>query len=151
MILTAQGSIAIAATKTPLVIGSTANIRPRIKRFNLSVIGAAPTTDQSLECRWARCTALGTSTAVTLGGRDPSDVAGTPVVTAGSNCTVEPTYTAGSGEDFGMNPRLTYVWQAAEQYDEIILPATASNGVGFQIVAVGGASGTLNANASILQ
>lgn len=151
MLFSAPGSIAVAATKTALILGSTANIRPRIKKFNASCIGAAPTTDQALEFAIRRATALGTSTGVTLAATDPSDTAGTPVVTAGSNCTVEPTYSGTSIEDLGMNPRLTYVWQPYEQYEEIVLPAAAANGVGFQIQAAGGAAGTWNVNTKVLQ
>lgn len=151
MLFKAPGTIAVGATKTALIVGSTANIRPRIKKFNCSCVGGAPTSDQALEFAIRRATALGTSTALTLAAPDPSDTAGTPVVTAGSNCTVEPTYSGTSLEDLGHNPRMTYVWQPYEQYEEIILPATASNGVGFQIQAIGGAAGSWNVNASVLQ
>lgn len=149
MILLASGFIAIAATKTPLVIGSTANIRPRILRYDWSTSGA-PTSDQGLEVKVRRCTALGTSTAYTLLGTDPSDDAATFVVTAGINCSAEPTY-ANFLVDRCINPRMTHQWQAYSPDEELILPATASNGIGFQIVAAGGSSGSFLVNASVRQ
>lgn len=151
MIFTASGFIAIAATKTALIIGSTANIRPRILRYDVSTTGT-PTSDQGVEYQVRRATALGTSTAYTLGSSDPSDVAGTPVVTAGTNCSAEPTYAAGSWlVDRAQNPRATYQWAAYSPDEEIILPATAANGVGFQIVGAGGGAGNLLVNASVRQ
>jgi hypothetical protein len=150
MIWLASGFIAVAATKTALIIGSTANIRPRIYRYDWSTTGT-PTSDQSLEVQMRRATALGTTTAYTLHSTDPSDDAVTPTLTAGSNATVEPTYSAGSLVDKGINPRQTHQWQAYEQREEVILPATASNGVGFQIIGAGGSAGNLLVNASVLQ
>ena len=149
MIFLANGFIAIAATKTPLIIGSTANIRPRILRYDVSTTGV-PTSDQSVEFQVRRASALGTSTSYTLGAADPSDTAGTPVVTAGTNCTVEPTYSAFLA-DKGINPRQTHQWIAYSPDEEIILPATAANGVGWQIIGAGGGAGNLQVNASVRQ
>lgn len=150
MIFKAPGSIAVAATKTALIVGSTANIRPRILSYSLSTTGT-PTSDQGLEYKILRATALGTSTSVTLAASDPSDTAGTPVVTAGSNCSVEPTYAGTAIEDTAMNPRATVRWQAYSADDELILPATASNGIGFQIQAAGGSAGNWLVNATVRQ
>lgn len=150
MIFRAPGHIAVAASKTALILGSTANIRPRVLAYNCSTTGT-PTSDQGLEYSIQRATALGTSTAVTLAASDPSDTAGTPVVTAGSNCTVEPTYAGTSLEDAAMNPRATVRWQAYSPDDELIMPATASAGIGWQIVGAGGAAGNFNVNAVVRQ
>lgn len=143
----ASGSIAVAATKTALVLGSTAAVRPRILAFNVSTDGT-PTSDQGLVFNLQRCTALGTSTAVTPSQLDPSDPAS--VFTAGSNCSVEPTYTAG-GVILApaINPRATWQWAAYDQRSELILPATAANGAGFQIQAAGGAAGNFRATATV--
>jgi hypothetical protein len=149
MIFVASGFIAAAATKTPLIVGSTANIRPRILHWKASTTGT-PTSDQGLDFQIRRATALGTSTAYTLGAKDPSDTAGTPVVTAGTNCTIEPTYSAFL-EDITMNPRATPQWNAYSPDAEIILPATAANGVGFQIQAQGGAAGNFIVNCDVRQ
>jgi hypothetical protein len=151
MIFLASGFIAIAATKTPLIIGSTANIRPRILRYDVSTTGT-PTSDQSVEYQVRRATALGTTTAYTLLSSDPSDTAGSPVVTAGVNATIEPTYAAGSWlVDRGQNPRATYQWAAYSADEEIILPATAAAGVGWQITGAGGGAGNLLVNCSVRQ
>lgn len=150
MLFLASGFIAVAATKTALIVGSTANIRPRITRYDWSTTGT-PTSDQGIEVQVRRATALGTSTAYTLGSADPSDVAGTPVVTAGTNCSVEPTYSTGFLHDRAQNPRTTYTWQAYDPRGELILPATAANGIGFQIIGAGGAAGNLLVNADVMQ
>jgi hypothetical protein len=151
MIFLASGFIAIAATKTALILGSTANIRPRILRYDVSTQGV-PTSDQSVEFQVRRATALGTSTAYTLQASDPSDTAVTPVLTAGTNCSVEPTYAAGSWlADKGINPRQTHQWVAYSPDEEVILPATASNGVGWQITSAGGGAGNLLVNTSVRQ
>lgn len=150
MIYTAPGFIAPAATKTPLIIGSTANLRPRVLRYDTSTTGT-PTSDQGIEWQIRRATALGTSTALTLHASDPSDEGLTPVVTGGTNCSIEPTYAAGWLVDKAQNPRATYQWAAYAPDEEMILPATASNGLGWQITAAGGAAGNLNVNASVRQ
>ena len=150
MIFLATGFIAVAASKTALILGSTANIRPRILRYDWSTTGV-PSSDQGIEVQVRRATALGTSTAYTLQTNDPSDSGVTPVLTAGTNCTVEPTYSAGAMADKSINPRMTHQWVAYSPDEEIILPATAANGVGFQIIAAGGAAGNLLVNTSVRQ
>ncbi len=142
MIVTALGTIAVAATKTALIMGSTANIRPRIVRHQIATDGT-PTSDQGIIVQIRRATALGTSTAVTFGFNDPSDSGVTLVVTAGSNCTVEPTYSGSPVDEYVGNPRFTYVWREYDRDAHIILPATASNGVGYQMTQAGGAAGNL--------
>jgi hypothetical protein len=150
MIFLASGFIAIAATKTALIVGSTANIRPRILRYDVSTQGV-PTSDQSVEFQLRRATALGTSTAYTLQNTDPSDSSVTPVLTAGTNCTVEPTYSTGFLADKGINPRQTHQWIAYSPDEEIIIPATAAAGVGWQITGAGGGAGNLLVNSSVRQ
>jgi len=150
MIFLAAGFIAIAATKTPLIIGSTANIRPRIQSFDWSTTGT-PTSDQGVEVQIRRATALGTSTAYTLGTTDPSDAAVTPGLTAGTNCTVEPTYSAGFMYDRSINPRMTHQWAAYSPDAELIAPATAANGIGFQVVGAGGGAGNILVNSGVRQ
>lgn len=150
MIFLTSGFIAIAATKTALILGSTANIRPRIKAFDWSTTGV-PTSDQGVEIQIRRATALGTSTSYTLTNTDPSDSAVTPVLTAGTNATVEPTYSAGFMFDRAFNPRMTHQWGAVDPSGELLLPATAANGVGFQIVGAGGGAGNFLCNAQVLQ
>jgi hypothetical protein len=145
---TAVGSIAVAATKTALILGATAATRFRITAFSLSTAGT-PTSDQGVEVQVRRATALGTSTAVTPGPCDPADPAS--VFTAGSNCTVEPTYSTGSLLDRAFNPRATIQWAAYDPRSELVAPATANNGIGFQCVGAGGAAGNFLVDAMIIQ
>lgn len=136
-----SGFIAAAATKTPLVItGGTTN-RPRLATWMWSTDGV-PTSDQGVEIALRRSTAAGTTTAVTPSPTDPSQVAS--ITAAGSNATVEPTYTAGNaGFDQDFNPRATVQWAAYDPRAEIVVPATANNGLGFQILGAGGAGGNV--------
>jgi len=137
MIYAAQGSKGTTA-QTALTLISTANGRPRIIEYKLSNVGAV-TVDSQFEVQVKRFTVAGTTTAVTPSGTDPSDPAAT-LFTAGSNATVEPTYTAGVIiDDTGVNPRGIYRWTAYDPSAEIILPATAANGVGFFVAVLGGA------------
>lgn len=137
MIYAAQGT-QTAAPKTALTVTSTANGRPRILEFIYSNIGAV-TVDSQFEVQVSRYTAAGTTTVVTPGQTDPSDAAAS-LVTFGSNATVEPTYTANSMINRqGVNPRGIYRWTAYDPSAELILPATASNGIGFLLNTLGGA------------
>lgn len=75
-----------------------------------------------------RCTTAGTRTSVTPQLLDPADAA--LVTTAGENHTVEPTYTASAFVDgIPLNQRGTFAWFPAPG-GEIVVPATANNGVG---------------------
>ena len=150
MRLTAAGLIAIAATKTALIIGSTANIRPRILKAVIGTDGV-PSSDQSLEYAFRRATALGTTTAVTFQGPDLADLSGSLVVTAGSNATVEPTYSTGNLYDIVANPRATKEWVPYDQKEEMIMPATANAGIGLQIQQAGGGVGNLRVTMSVEQ
>ena len=65
-------------------------------------------------------------------------------------CNV-PTYGANTPiDDTGCNPRGIYRWTAYDPRAEIILPATASNGVGFLLVTLGGAI-TVIVDSKVLQ
>ena len=137
MIYAVQGT-QTAAGKTALTIVSTVNGRSRLFDYKLSNVGAI-TVDSQFEVQLKRFTAAGTTTAVTPSPTDPSDPAAT-LFTAGSNATVEPTYTAGVViDDVGVNPRGIYRFTAYAPDAEIILPATAANGLGFFLNVLGGA------------
>jgi hypothetical protein len=137
MIYAAQGS-QTAGAKTALTLVSTANGRSRLLEFIYSNVGAV-TVDSQFEVQLKRFTAAGTTTAVTPTSTDPSDPAAT-LFTAGSNASVEPTYTAGSViNDTGVNPRGVFRWTAYAPDSEVILPATAANGIGFLLATLGGA------------
>jgi hypothetical protein len=138
MIYAAQGSQA-AGAKTALTLVSTVNGRSRLIEFILSNVGAI-TVDSQFEVQLKRFTAAGTTTSVTPTATDPSDPAAT-LFTAGSNATVEPTYTAGAVvNDIGVNPRGVFRWTAYSPDAEVILPANAANGLGFLVATLGGAA-----------
>lgn len=142
----ASGFIAVAATKTPIILGGGTTVRPRLYAFSCSTDGV-PTSDQGVEFALRRATALGTTTAVTPSPTDPADVAA--IATIGSNASAEPTYTAGNaGFDRAINPRATLQWAAYDQFAEIVVPATAANGLGIQILGAGGAAGNFRADMS---
>lgn len=99
--------------------------------------------DTAVRYTFQRCTALGTSTAVTPQALDPADVACNAA--AGQNHTVEPTYTAGAILlQVVFNQRSTVRWFAAPG-EELVCPATASNGVGVQTPVAPALSGWVTA------
>lgn len=137
-----------AAAKTALGVVATSAVRPRLVAFTLSNIGVVA-TDSGFEAQVKRFTAAGTSTAITPAPADSADPAAT--FTAGSNHSAEPTYTANTlFKDLSVNPRGTARWQAYEQRGELVAPATAANGFGFFVNALGGAV-TVNADAEVMQ
>lgn len=147
MIFKAVGTQTVAA-KTILTIVSAATVRPRLLAAVYSQVGAI-TLDSNWQVQGKRFTAAGTTTSVTPASTDSGDPAAT--FTAGSNASAEPTYTANTiFTDQGINPRNTYRWVAYDPRDEIIMPATAANGVGFLLVALGGAT-TAQVEATVMQ
>lgn len=135
-------------SQTILGVQATAAVRPRILAYVLSNIGTV-STDSGFEVQLKRSTTAGTSTALTVAGPDPNEP--TATVVAGSNFSAEPTYTANTLlDDVSVNPRSTYRWVAYEQRDELIIPATANNGIGWFLNALGGAT-TVVATATVMQ
>ena len=112
--------------KSALILVASTSTRGAICFFNLGTTGTA--ADGVLEWRLSRFTAAGTTTAVTPVALDPGDPAA--LLSAGSNASGEPTYTASTSLfDQGLNQRATYTWIAAPG-NELLVPATASNGIG---------------------
>lgn len=126
-----DGAQAVASpTDTVLGLTSTTAIRPRV--FFISFGSSATPADNALNWLLQRYTAAGTATAVTPQALDAGDPAAT--ATAGEDHTVEPTYTANAILlNVSVNQRATYQWNARPGA-EIVLPATAANGVGLQPV-----------------
>jgi hypothetical protein len=117
--------------------GGTSSPRPRIKQLVLSASGA-PSSDAGFNAQIRRATTAGTATAVTPNPCDPAETA--CETTAGSNATAEPTYTANQTLlDMAINPRNTWTWMPYQSEGELIIPATANNGIGIQIADFGGA------------
>ena len=105
--------------------------RPRRARLYDVLVGSeASPADNAFLYVFQRITAAGTSTSVTPRNLDPADA--TTEFDAGQNHTVEPTYTAGGELLFiPVNQRATMRWVAAPGC-ELVIPATASNGIGIQ-------------------
>lgn len=120
-------------SSTTLSVGSMTSdaTRPRRARLYDMVVGSEATpADAALLWTVQRCTAAGTSTGVTPQNLDPASA--TTEFDAGENHTIEPTYTAGANMlNIPTNQRATFRWVAAPG-GEIIIPATASNGLGVQ-------------------
>lgn len=97
-------------------------------------LGSDATADAAFEGVLQRCTALGTSTAVTPQLLDSADAAAG--LAAGEAHTVEPTYTSNAIVlSLSGHQRATVQWYAPPG-GEIIIPSTASNGVGWQTITV---------------
>lgn len=125
------------AATSILGLTSASTVRPKIY---LVSTGSDATADAAAEYNLQRYTVAGTSTAVTPQGLDPGDPAS--LASSGEAHSVEPTYTANAIMfNLATNQR-----QGRDIYfmpgREIILPATAANGVGVQVVTV---SATWNA------
>lgn len=103
--------------------------RPRRQKWYDLVMGShASAADNPFLYVMQRCTAAGTSTAVTPQPLDPADAA--TEADAGENHTIEPTYTAAALLlNIPLNQRATFRWVAAPG-GEMVTPATASNGIG---------------------
>lgn len=137
-IYSVQGTQTVTAT-TALTVISASTIRPRVKKFTLSQQGTI-STDQNFRVQAKRFTAAGTAgSSPTPSARDSGDPAAT--FTAGSALSAEPTYTANTTQkDISVNPRGVVIWTALDPADDIILPATAANGVGWLVTTLGGAT-----------
>ena len=110
--------------------------RPRRGRwYDITHGSEASPADNAFRYIVQRCTAAGTSTAVTPQALDPADAA--TESDAGENHTAEPTYTANAILlAVGLNQRATYRWVATPGR-ELVYPATASNGLGIQTPSAG--------------
>jgi hypothetical protein len=114
--------------ESALSVGSNASTAQRNKIFELWIANEGVPADNLVIHTVQRCSALGTSTAVTPTKLDPADRAAQAA--AGENHTVEPTYTASEELlEIPLNTRATYRWVAAPG-GEIVTPATVGAGVG---------------------
>lgn len=102
--------------------------RQKIKEIRVGYDGTPADNAFTLKCR--RCTALGTSSAVTAVAVDGADAAA--LADCGENHTVTATYTSNSELiDDAYNQRAGCLYQFAPG-DELVIPATAVNGIGFE-------------------
>jgi hypothetical protein len=132
--VTGQGTNTAATSIVGLT--SAATIRPRI--YDIIIGSDATPADMAAEYAFRRYTAAGTSTAVTPQALDSSDPAA--LASAGQAHSAEPTYTANAIVlDCSVNQRATFRWVAAPG-GELVLPATAANGIGMQVITLSGSA-----------
>jgi hypothetical protein len=126
------------AAQTILTVIATAAVRPRILGLSGFQIGTV-SVDSQVEVQCSRITTVGTTTAVTPAPTDPNDPASTLV--SGRTASAEPTYTSNTLlKSLCFNPRGKDNWQPYDPAAAIILPATASNGLGALLNTLGGAT-----------
>lgn len=133
-------SVALTRTlSTTLPIGSItadASAPRRMKVFRLLFGVSGAPADTALRLTLQRCTAAGTSTAVTPQLIDPADTVAA-VNDAGENHTVDATRTAGALPlDTGLHTRAPFQLFLGPGY-EIVTPATASNGLALMTLTAG--------------
>ena len=121
-----SGAIVFAAAASPR--------RAKVNFYQLGFLGTP--ADLTWDHIVQRCTTAGTATAVTPNAKDPADTLASTIQVRGT-VTVDPTLTANAFlARVALNQRTTYVWQCMPG-DEIMVPATANNGV---ILGLGAAS-----------
>jgi hypothetical protein len=120
--------------KTILNIVGASGARARISEISLGPDGAPNATDCQIVYDIASkdATTAGTGTAVTPQKEDPAARAATLAVNA--NYTAEPT-TFTSVKSIALNQRASMVWQVADKEQMLILPATASLGLGVRALS----------------
>lgn len=129
------------AATSILGLTSAATVRPKI--YDLIMGSDATPADNAGEYVLQRYTAAGTVTAVTPQALDPADPSA--LSSAGEAHSAEPTYTANAIMlQWAQNQRATFRWVASPG-GEIVLPATAANGVGLQVIGIGGSAVNMNA------
>lgn len=102
----------------------------RQKLYEFDFGSEAAPADNSFLWQLQRCTTAGTSTGVTPTALDPADAAA--LADVGENHTITPTLTAGAILlSIPLNQRATFRWVAAP-YGELVIPATASNGIAIE-------------------
>lgn len=129
------------AATSILGLTSASTIRPKI--YDVLMGSAATPADNAGRYVLQRNTTAGTSTAVTPQAIDPDDPAA--LAASGEAHSAEPTYTANAIMlRWSQNQRATFRWVASPG-GEIMLPASAANGVGIQTLAIGGSAVVMDA------
>lgn len=128
-----QTTLTSAYKTVALVQGATSGTLKRAKIYEI-IVGAAGNpnaTDTYIQWDISRITASGAGayTAWTPTALDPADSAA--IVVAGINATAEATTVTANSSLFnvGVNQRGSLRWVAAQESQNIIMPATASNGL----------------------
>lgn len=123
---------------TTLSVGSITVDATTVRRFKLYdlLVGSDGTpVDSVFLWEVQRCTTAGTNTGVTLRTLDPADAAA--LTDSGENHSADPTVTANEIPiSIPLNQRATFRWMAAPG-GEIVVPATASNGLAIRTPTAG--------------
>lgn len=136
-----------SSTLPSVTVISASTVRPKI--YDLIVGSDATPADNAGKFVLQRCTAAGTAgSAITPQALDSGDPAA--IATSGlATFSVGPTLTANAFVlQWAQNQRATFRWVAAPS-SEIVLPATASNGVAVLPTVVGGSA--FNTDFTILE
>jgi hypothetical protein len=112
-----------SSVKSVLLLTAAASSPRRAKILDWLIGSSQSPADNVFVHQIQRCTTAGTGTTVTPNATDPADTLASTIV-ATQAVTADPTLTAGA----------SFRWVAAP-YDELIIPATASNGLAFIVSA----------------
>lgn len=100
----------------------------RAKLYDVSFGSSATPGDNAFLWQIQRCTTAGTGTTTTPNSLDPADTLASTIVCT-NVVTVDPTLTANAFlYQVALNQRASWRWVAAP-YGELLIPATASNGL----------------------
>jgi len=139
-VYTGYGAAAVGTNLTLVTLIGATNIRPGLSYLSIGC-SAAP-VDAATKFRVLRCTTTGTpSASVTPQANDPGDPASLCTVGGGAfGGANEPTYTAAAiNRTWNLNQRNTLQW-GAYPGREIMVPATANNGLGIRSIASTGSA-----------
>jgi hypothetical protein len=123
-----------ASVQTVGALTAAASNMRRAKLTDITMGCNASPADNEFEWVFQRCTAAPTGTTVTPNSTDPADTLASTIVATGT-VTAGEALTAGAflGE-IPMNTRASFRWVAVPTF-ELIIPATASNGISVAISA----------------
>jgi len=133
-----QGTVS-TAFKTAGVLWSTGVRRLELYELEFGQTGALASTDCQTQWDLSRfgATAVLTATAVIPNLLDIAD--SSPLAQFQNNASAELTYTtAGNGlslKSYAINQRGSYRWRSLDDGDRLIIPATATTGVGFRTLS----------------
>lgn len=128
----APGTVAAVTTgyKSCMILRAPPTAMRRIKLGDFVVGAGDVPADNVCNLKILRSTTVGTLTDVVPTALDPADAACVSIL--GNLVTVEPTTGGVALMAFAMNQRATYRWVAAPG-EELIIPATANNGLAIQV------------------
>ena len=136
-------SEAAANPDTSLTVTGAATLRPKI--YDILMGSSATPADAQVSHTVQRTTAAGTSTAVTPEPLETGDRAAT--CAAGQTHSAEPTYAGVAFIILPIHQRASFRW-VARQGGELIISATAANGIGHKRTAC--TTGTPAVNSTIM-